>query len=71
LAQRVQELPIGFDSNGKYLIVGILGGDMVMATKSFFITLKNVMKKAIIDLLGPKWSSPILARMPEIRVMQT
>jgi heptosyltransferase-2 len=51
----------------KYLIVGPSWvGDMVMA-QSLFITLKQRDEEAIIDVIGPKWSSPILARMPEIR----
>ncbi|NLQ16502.1 lipopolysaccharide heptosyltransferase II [Marinomonas sp. M1K-6] len=51
----------------KYLIVGPSWvGDMVMA-QSLFITLKQQDKEAIIDVIGPKWSSPILARMPEVR----
>lgn len=51
----------------KYLIVGPSWvGDMVMA-QSLFITLKQRDKEAIIDVIGPNWSSPILARMPEVR----
>ena len=51
----------------KYLIVGPSWvGDMVMA-QSLFITLKQRDKEAVIDVIGPKWSSPILARMPEVR----
>jgi heptosyltransferase-2 len=51
----------------KYLIVGPSWvGDMVMA-QSLFITLKERDKEAIIDVIGPNWSSPILARMPEVR----
>jgi len=51
----------------KYLIIGPSWvGDMVMA-QSLFITLKQRDKEAIIDVIGPKWSSPILARMPEVR----
>ncbi|WP_417527179.1 lipopolysaccharide heptosyltransferase II [Marinomonas shanghaiensis] len=51
----------------KYLIVGPSWvGDMVMA-QSLFITLKQRDKKAIIDVIGPNWSLPILARMPEVR----
>lgn len=50
-----------------YLIVGPSWvGDMVMA-QSLFITLKQRDKDAIIDVIGPKWSLPILARMPEVR----
>ena len=51
----------------KYLIIGPSWvGDMVMA-QSLFITLKQHDKKAIIDVIGPNWSLPILARMPEVR----
>lgn len=51
----------------KYLIVGPSWvGDMVMA-QSLFITLKERDKEAIIDVIGPNWSSPILARMPQVR----
>jgi heptosyltransferase II len=51
----------------KYLIVGPSWvGDMVMA-QSLFITLKQRDEEAIIDVIGPNWSSPILARMPEVR----
>lgn len=51
----------------KYLIVGPSWvGDMVMA-QSLFITLKQRDKEAIIDVIGPNWSLPILARMPEVR----
>ncbi|NVK72697.1 lipopolysaccharide heptosyltransferase II [Marinomonas sp. CT5] len=51
----------------KYLIVGPSWvGDMVMA-QSLFITLRQHDKEAIIDVIGPNWSLPILARMPEVR----
>ncbi|MBR7888726.1 lipopolysaccharide heptosyltransferase II [Marinomonas sp. A79] len=51
----------------KYLIVGPSWvGDMVMA-QSLFMTVKQGDKNAIIDVIGPKWSVPILARMPEVR----
>ncbi|AEF53830.1 lipopolysaccharide heptosyltransferase II [Marinomonas posidonica] len=51
----------------KYLIVGPSWvGDMVMA-QSLFITIKQQEPDAIIDVIGPNWSVPILARMPEIR----
>ena len=39
---------------------------MVMA-QSLFITLKQRDEEAIIDVIGPNWSLPILARMPQIR----
>jgi heptosyltransferase II len=51
----------------KYLIVGPSWvGDMVMA-QSLFITLKQRDKEAVIDVIGPNWSLPILARMPQVR----
>lgn len=51
----------------KYLIVGPSWvGDMVMA-QSLFMTLKQRDKAAEIDVIGPSWSLPILARMPEVR----
>ena len=39
---------------------------MVMA-QSLFITLKQRDEEAIIDVIGPNWSLPILARMPQVR----
>lgn len=51
----------------KYLIVGPSWvGDMVMA-QSLFITIKERDEEAVIDVIGPNWSSPILARMPQVR----
>ncbi|MGR0277902.1 lipopolysaccharide heptosyltransferase II [Marinomonas dokdonensis] len=51
----------------KYLIVGPSWvGDMVMA-QSLFISLKQTDEKAIIDVIGPNWSLPVLARMPQVR----
>ncbi|MCB5161930.1 lipopolysaccharide heptosyltransferase II [Marinomonas algarum] len=51
----------------KYLIVGPSWvGDMVMA-QSLFMTVKQQDKDAVIDVIGPKWSVPILARMAEVR----
>ena len=41
-------------------------GDMVMA-QSLFIRLKQLHPDAEIDVLAPKWSLPLLARMPEVR----
>ncbi len=41
-------------------------GDMVMA-QSLFISLKHQYPEALIDVLAPPWSTPLLARMPEIR----
>ncbi|VAW53847.1 ADP-heptose--lipooligosaccharide heptosyltransferase II [hydrothermal vent metagenome] len=50
----------------KYLIVGPSWiGDMVMA-QSLFITLKQKYPNCLIDVLAPKWSLPILKRMPEV-----
>ena len=51
----------------KYLIVGPSWvGDMVMAN-SLFKQIKQNDPTAIIDVIGPAWSSAILARMPEVR----
>ncbi len=51
----------------KFLIVGPSWiGDMVM-THSLFIKLLERDKEAVIDVLAPNWSLPILARMPEVR----
>lgn len=41
-------------------------GDMVMA-QSLLITLKRADPGCVIDVLGPKWSAPIINRMPEAR----
>ena len=51
----------------KYLIVGPSWvGDMVMA-QSLFIALKQQHPDAIIDVLAPSWSLPIIERMPQVR----
>ena len=51
----------------KYLIVGPSWvGDMVMA-QSLFKTIQLQDPEAIIDVIGPAWSSPIIARMAEVR----
>lgn len=51
----------------KYLIVGPSWvGDMVMA-QSLFKKIKEQDVDAIIDVIGPAWSSPILERMEEVR----
>jgi heptosyltransferase-2 len=50
----------------KILIIGPSWvGDMVMA-QGLFKLLKKQMPDAIIDVLAPAWSEPLLARMPEI-----
>ncbi|RKD84743.1 lipopolysaccharide heptosyltransferase II [Kushneria marisflavi] len=41
-------------------------GDMVMA-QSLFITLKTHDPDCVIDVMGPKWSAPMLERMPQVR----
>ncbi|RKR07330.1 heptosyltransferase-2 [Kushneria sinocarnis] len=41
-------------------------GDMVMA-QSLFMVLRRRDPEAVIDVIGPKWSTPILERMPEVR----
>ena len=51
----------------KYLIVGPSWvGDMVMA-QTLFIAIKQQHPNAIIDVLAPAWSLPIIERMPEVR----
>ena len=50
----------------RWLIVGPSWvGDMVMA-QSLFKHLKQVDRNAVIDVIAPAWSHPILARMPEV-----
>lgn len=50
----------------KILIVGPSWvGDMVMA-QTLFILLKNKYPDCLIDVLAPRWSEPLLARMPEV-----
>ena len=50
----------------KYLVVGPSWvGDMVMA-QALFIELKNRDPEAVVDVLAPGWSLPIIARMPEV-----
>lgn len=41
-------------------------GDMVMA-QSLFMALKKQYPDAVIDVLAPPWSKPLLARMPQVR----
>lgn len=51
----------------KILIIGPSWvGDMVMA-QSLFILLKQQNPHAVIDVLAPAWSRPLIARMPEVR----
>ena len=51
----------------KYLIVGPSWvGDMVMA-QTLFIALKQQHPDAVIDVLAPSWSLPIIERMPQVR----
>ena len=50
----------------RYLIAGPAWvGDMVMA-QSLFMTLKQKNPEALIDVLAPGWSLPLLKRMPEV-----
>jgi heptosyltransferase-2 len=50
----------------KILVIGPSWvGDMVMA-QSLFIRLKEQQPNAIIDVLAPGWSRPIIERMPEV-----
>jgi heptosyltransferase II len=52
--------------NERILVIGPAWiGDMVMA-QSLFITLRRFQPGAIIDVLAPAWSLPLLARMPEV-----
>ena len=51
----------------RYLVVGPSWvGDMVMA-QSLFRTLREREPAAVVDVLAPQWSLPIIARMPEVR----
>ncbi|WP_341502692.1 lipopolysaccharide heptosyltransferase II [Gallaecimonas sp. GXIMD4217] len=51
----------------KYLIVGPSWvGDMVMA-QALFMDIAQRDREAIIDVLAPGWSLPIIARMPQVR----
>jgi len=53
--------------NRKILIVGPSWvGDMVMA-QSLFNSLQRAQPTALIDVLAPGWSRPLLARMPQVR----
>jgi len=53
-------------STEKILIVGPSWvGDMVMA-QSLFMVLRERYPEAIIHVLAPDWSRPILERMPEV-----
>ena len=55
------------ESQRKYLIIGPSWiGDMVMA-QSLFITLKQLHPDCAIDVVSPRWSLPVLQRMPQIR----
>lgn len=50
----------------RYLIAGPAWvGDMVMA-QSLFISIRQRVPDAVIDVLAPAWSVPLLARMPEV-----
>lgn len=54
-------------SPARILVVGPAWvGDMVMA-QSLFMTLKTRFPGVGIDVLAPRWSLPVLARMPEVR----
>lgn len=59
-------MPGNSSKHTKILVVGPSWvGDMVMA-QSLFISLRQKQPEAIIDVLAPNWSLPILQRMPEI-----
>ena len=62
-----ENITVGKPSSTKILIIGPSWvGDMVMA-QSLFILLKQQSPDAVIDVLAPGWSRPIIARMPEVR----
>lgn len=51
----------------RYLIVGPSWvGDMVMA-QALFKTIRNREPEALIDVIAPAWSVPMIERMPEVR----
>lgn len=51
----------------KILIVGPAWvGDMVMA-QSLFRAIKQLKPQAVLDVLAPEWSRPLLERMPEVQ----
>lgn len=51
----------------KLLVIGPAWvGDMVMA-QSLFMLLRQRDPAAVIDVVGPAWSLPLVARMPEVR----
>lgn len=51
----------------KILVIGASWvGDMVMS-QSLFMTLKRERPDAVIDVLAPEWSLPLLQRMPQVR----
>ncbi len=57
---------MSLSKHNKILIIGPSWvGDMVMA-QSLFMTLKNRDTNCQIDVLAPKWSFPLLERMPQI-----
>lgn len=50
----------------KILIIGPAWvGDMVMS-QSLYITLSNIYPNSSIDVLAPKWSQPLIERMPQV-----
>jgi heptosyltransferase-2 len=54
-------------SPGKILVIGPAWvGDMVM-TQSLLMLLRSAHPQAVIDVVGPPWALPIVARMPEAR----
>jgi heptosyltransferase-2 len=40
-------------------------GDMIMA-QSLFMMLRQHQPQALVDVVAPKWSEPLLARMPQV-----
>jgi heptosyltransferase-2 len=54
-------------ADNKILVIGPAWvGDMVMA-QSLFKLLRRQDPLAVIDVIGPSWSLPLVARMPEVR----
>jgi heptosyltransferase-2 len=59
-------LPEQSDSNAILIVGPAWVGDMVMA-QALFKLLKQTSPEIAIDVVAPKWTLPLLARMPEVR----
>lgn len=67
MTEKIARETSGGGRGERLLVVGPAWvGDMVMA-QSLFIALKRRDPDCEIDVLGPAWSTPLLARMPEVR----